>query len=109
MLCVEDYLACLAWVKNNGGVQGMINRADKNTKTLSDWVNKTPWIDFLAQDPTTRTNTGVCLVFCDDEFKADYPNVKTENVKFDYNPSKEIIKQFNKKFDENDKIIEEER
>ncbi len=70
MLCVEDYLACLNWVKNNGGVQGMINRADKNTKALSEWVNKTPWIDFLAQDPNTRTNTGVCLVFCDAEFKA---------------------------------------
>jgi phosphoserine aminotransferase len=70
MLCVEDYLACLAWVKKNGGVQGMISRADKNTKALSEWVAKTPWIDFLATDPTTRTNTGVCLVFCDAEFKA---------------------------------------
>lgn len=70
MLCVEDYLACLAWVKNNGGYKGMIKRADNNTKALSDWVNKTPWIDFLAQDPATRTNTGVCLVFCDAEFKA---------------------------------------
>ena len=28
-----------------------------------DWVEKTPWIDFLAKDPATRSNTGVCLVF----------------------------------------------
>lgn len=70
MLCVEDYLACLDWVKNNGGLQGMIRRADKNTKVLSQWVEKTPWIDFLATDTNTRTNTGVCLVFCDAEFKA---------------------------------------
>lgn len=30
-----------------------------------DWVEKTPWFTHLAQDPATRSNTGVCLVFAD--------------------------------------------
>lgn len=70
MLCVEDYLACLEWVRSIGGYAGAVKRADDNTKILSDWVERTPWIDFLAKDPATRTNTGVCLVFCDAEFKS---------------------------------------
>jgi phosphoserine aminotransferase len=43
----------------------MIGRADANTKALSDWVAKTPWIDFLAADPAIRSNTSVCLKVVD--------------------------------------------
>jgi len=70
MICVEDYLACLAWVKENDGYKGMVKRANANTAILTEWVNKTPWIDFLAQAPETRSNTSVCLVFSDPNFQA---------------------------------------
>jgi phosphoserine aminotransferase len=65
MLCVEDYLDALNWAKSVGGLKGMIGRADANTKALSDWVAKTPWIDFLAVDPAIRSNTSVCLKVVD--------------------------------------------
>jgi phosphoserine aminotransferase len=65
MLCVEDYLDALNWAKSVGGLKGMIARADANTKVLSDWAAKTPWIDFLAQDPAIRSNTSVCLKVVD--------------------------------------------
>ncbi len=65
MLCVEDYLDALNWAKSVGGLKGMIGRADANTKALSDWVAKTPWIDFLAADPAIRSNTSVCLKVVD--------------------------------------------
>jgi phosphoserine aminotransferase len=65
MLCVEDYLDALHWAKSVGGLKGMIGRADANTKALSDWVAKTPWIDFLAADPAIRSNTSVCLKVVD--------------------------------------------
>jgi phosphoserine aminotransferase len=65
MLCVEDYLDALNWAKSVGGLKGMIGRADANTKALSDWVGKTPWIDFLAADPAIRSNTSVCLKVVD--------------------------------------------
>ncbi|MBN9602356.1 MAG: phosphoserine transaminase [Afipia felis] len=65
MLCVEDYLDALNWAKSVGGLKGMIGRADANTKALSDWVAKTPWVDFLAADPAIRSNTSVCLKVVD--------------------------------------------
>ncbi|PNG24248.1 phosphoserine transaminase [Methylocella silvestris] len=65
MLCVEDYIDALEWGKSIGGLPALIARANANTKTLADWVAATPWIDFLARDPATRSNTSVCLKVVD--------------------------------------------
>src|SRR6266545_212663 len=65
MLCVEDYLDALNWAKSIGGLKALIARADANTKVLSDWKAKTPWIDFLAKETSIRSNTSVCLKFTD--------------------------------------------
>ena len=65
MLCVEDYIDALQWAKSVGGLKGLIARADANAKALADWVERTPWIDFLARAPETRTNTSVCLKVVD--------------------------------------------
>src|SRR5438128_1291659 len=65
MLCVEDYLDALNWAKSVGGLKALIARADANTKVLADWKAKTPWIDFLAKDPSIRSNTSVCLKVVD--------------------------------------------
>src|SRR5437879_4470588 len=61
MLCVEDYLDALTWAKSLGGLKSLIARADANTKIIAQWVARTAWVDFLAKDPTTRSNTSVCL------------------------------------------------
>ncbi|MDF3381723.1 MULTISPECIES: phosphoserine transaminase [Sulfitobacter] len=66
MLCVEDYLLALDWAKSVGGLKGLIARADANTKAVADFVEAHDWIDFLATDPATRSNTSVCLKFTDD-------------------------------------------
>jgi phosphoserine aminotransferase len=65
MLCVEDYLDALVWAKSVGGLDALIARADANTKAIADWVKVTPWVDFLARDPATRSNTSVCLKVVD--------------------------------------------
>jgi len=65
MLCVEDYLDTLAWAKSIGGLDALIARADANTKAIADWVARTPWVDFLARVPATRSNTSVCLKVVD--------------------------------------------
>jgi phosphoserine aminotransferase len=67
MLCVEDYLDALNWAKATGGLKGLIGRANANFKVLADWVAKTPWIDFYAEDPRTRSNTSVTLKVVDPE------------------------------------------
>ena len=70
MLCVEDYIDALQWAKGLGGLDALIARADANTKVLADLVAANDWIDFLAKDPATRSNTSVCLVFSDPAVKA---------------------------------------
>ena len=72
MLCVEDYLDTLAWAKSVGGLKGLMARADANFKVLADWAARTPWIDFFAEDPATRSNTSVTLKIVDaDVLKRD--------------------------------------
>jgi phosphoserine aminotransferase len=65
MLCVEDYLDALAWAESSGGLKGLHARADANAKVLYDWTANTPWLDPLAADPATRSNTSVCLKIVD--------------------------------------------
>ena len=65
MLCVEDYLDALAWAKSIGGLRALIARADANVKVIADWVAQTAWIEFLANDPSLRSNTSVCLKIID--------------------------------------------
>ncbi|QBF29784.1 phosphoserine transaminase [Thalassococcus sp. S3] len=65
MLAVEDYLQCLAWARSVGGLTGLIARADANAGAIADFVGSHDWIDFLASDPATRSNTSVCLKFTD--------------------------------------------
>jgi phosphoserine aminotransferase len=61
MICVEDYLDALNWA-SEFGLGGLIERSKANLKVVEDWVAKTEWVDFLAQDAKTRSNTSVCLM-----------------------------------------------
>ena len=70
MLCVEDYADALRWVEDIGGLTALLARADANAAVIYDWVARTPWIDVLATDPKTRSNTSVCLRFADADFSS---------------------------------------
>lgn len=61
MICVEDYLDALEWA-GKIGLSGLIERSMANLKVVEDWVAKTDWVDFLAQDAKIRSNTSVCLM-----------------------------------------------
>jgi phosphoserine aminotransferase len=65
MLCVEDYIDALQWAKTVGGLEGLIGRADANSKAIADWVARTDWVDFLAVSANIRSNTSVCLKVVD--------------------------------------------
>ncbi len=65
MLCVEDYLDALRWGQSVGGLTGLIGRADRNLAVIAAWVERTPWAEFLARRPETRSNTSVCLRIVD--------------------------------------------
>jgi phosphoserine aminotransferase len=79
MLCVEDAIDALKWADAIGGLTEMQRRADANLAILADWVAKTPWVEFLAEDPAARSNTSVCLKVVDpritglaDDAQADF-------------------------------------
>jgi len=65
MLCVEDYIDALKWSASIGGLPALLARSDANLKVIADWVKKTPWVDFLAEDEANRSNTSVCLKVVD--------------------------------------------
>ncbi len=74
MLCVEDYLDALKWAGSIGGLEGLMARADGNLKIIADWVDRTDWVDFLAVDPATRSNTSVCLKVVDPDITGLAPD-----------------------------------
>ncbi|OIQ28241.1 MAG: phosphoserine aminotransferase [Alphaproteobacteria bacterium MedPE-SWcel] len=69
MLAVEDYLFALDWARSVGGLKGLIARADANAAAIHAFTYANDWIDNLASDPATRSNTSVCLKFTDKRIK----------------------------------------
>ena len=63
MLAVEDYIWALEWADRLGGLDALIARADANAAALNDIVERYDWLDHLAGDPASRSNTSVCLTF----------------------------------------------
>ncbi len=70
MLCVEDYLDALAWAQSVGGLPALIQRANRNSAIIFDWIERTPWISNLAVDPRTRSTTSVSLAFSDPRLRS---------------------------------------
>ena len=85
MLCVADYLDALAWIDSIGGLTGAIARSEANLAIIEEFVNKTPWLRFLAEDPATVSNTSVCLSVDanPEQVKEIVKLLETESVAFD--------------------------
>ncbi len=81
MLAVEDCLDALNWVKSIGGLPQTIKRAQANCDAIADWVSKTEWAAFLAEDDTARSTTSVCLKITDPWFEALDDADKTPFIK----------------------------
>ena len=70
MLCVEDQLDALKWAESIGGLPALIKRSESNLAVLADWVAKTPWVDFMAEDASIRSCTSICLKIADPDVLA---------------------------------------
>jgi phosphoserine aminotransferase len=81
MLCVEDALDALKWADSVGGLQGLIRRSLDNFMAIERWVEDTPWVEFLATEPTTRSNTSVCLKIVDAQFLNLDPKAQADFIK----------------------------
>ena len=85
MLCVADYLDALSWVDSLGGLGGAIARSEANLAAIKAFVGENDWIDFLAKDPATLSNTSVCLTVdaSPEQVKAMVKLLADESVAFD--------------------------
>jgi phosphoserine aminotransferase len=90
MLAVEDYLVALKWAKSIGGLDALMHRADANARAIFNFCAQHDWIENLAVDKATRSNTSVCLKFTDTRItdgatfaKAVAKRLEAENVALD--------------------------
>ena len=101
MLVMEDALDGLTWAAGIGGLPELIRRSEANLAAVAAWVDRTPWVDFLAEDPRTRSCTSICLKIVDPWFtgldaderaqvaKKVTSLLETEEVAYDIAPYRE--------------------
>ena len=80
LLCVEDCIASLAWAESVGGLPALIARAEKNAAVISRFVDRTAWLEYLAEAPETRSITSVCLAFSDPDIPQNGMRAFSGNV-----------------------------
>jgi phosphoserine aminotransferase len=80
MLCVEDALDGLAWAESAGGLAALVARSEANLAAIAAWVAKTPWVEFLARDPATRSCTSICLAITDPWFSEQAPEAQQKAI-----------------------------
>ncbi len=68
MLAAEDALDGLRWAESVGGLPGLVERSQANLDAVAGWVEATDWVEFLAEDPATRSSTSICLKIADPWF-----------------------------------------
>jgi phosphoserine aminotransferase len=81
LLCVEDALDGLAWAEREGGLPALVKRAESNLAEVASWVERTPWVGFLARDPATRSCTSICLEVVDPWFRGLEPAARAKTIK----------------------------
>ena len=79
MLCVEDALDALKWVKEVGGIEKTINLSKKNLTVVENKIKKSLWLDFLPEEKSIRSCTSICLKIKESILeKYEAVNIKTK-------------------------------
>ncbi|MFQ5775912.1 MAG: phosphoserine transaminase [Kiloniellaceae bacterium] len=81
MLCVEDAIDSLRWAEEIGGLPALVARAEANLEAVADWVARRDWVDFLAEDPATRSCTSICLKIADPWFETLAPGARAATAR----------------------------
>ncbi|MBX7250135.1 MAG: phosphoserine transaminase [Caulobacteraceae bacterium] len=68
LLTLEDWMDALRWAARAGGLAELKRRTLSNYQVLEDWVERTPWIGFVAEHRRIRSETSVCLKVVDRAF-----------------------------------------
>ena len=92
MICVEDAIDSLMWVESIGGLDALINRSKNSFNSIKQWIEKTSWVDFLADTLEEKylSNTSITFKVVAEWF------LKNEEIK-----QRAIIKEICKLLEEN--------
>ncbi len=63
LLCAEDAVDGLRWAESVGGLKGLIGRCEASLAAVATWVEGSAWAGFLAEVPSQRSCTSICLKF----------------------------------------------
>lgn len=81
MLAVEDAIDGLRWAQSVGGLPELIRRSETNLAIATAWQRGCGWADFLAEDPTIRSCTSICLRVVHPEVTARSPEEQARFVR----------------------------
>jgi phosphoserine aminotransferase len=65
MMCVEDCLDALQWMRGIGGLTAAQAKASANADVVYGWADKSAWLRPLCRDKALRSHTSVCLALTD--------------------------------------------
>ena len=85
MLCVEDAIDTLNWTQDIGGLKTLIDRSEESLFYIEEWVKNTNWIEFLTDDKSIRSNTGITFKIIESWF-----------LKMEEKNQREIMKETNR-------------
>ncbi len=80
MLCIEDVLDSLNWIKKIGGLSKTIELSKYNLKIVQNAVLNIDWLEFLAVSPDSRSSTSICLVITDKKFNSHSEEIRKEKI-----------------------------
>ena len=83
MLCVEDALDSLKWVKQVGGIEKTIELSKQNLLVVEKKIRNSLWLDFLPEEENIRSCTSICLKIKEsvlDKYETDKLKEKMNNV-----------------------------
>ena len=83
MLCVEDALDALNWVKQAGGLEKTIELSKNNLLVVEKKIKNSQWLDFLSEEESIRSCTSICLKIKDsilEKYETEKLKEKMNNV-----------------------------
>lgn len=70
ILALIDADANLNWIIKNGGISCIRKIMNTNYSIMKDWVNKTPWIEFLVKEENYRSKAIASLIMNDNKWNS---------------------------------------
>ncbi|GHS92385.1 phosphoserine aminotransferase [Alphaproteobacteria bacterium] len=61
LLTIQDMQSALDWAEKKGSLPGLLQRVQGNYEAIKEWVQKTPWADFLVEEEENRAKNVLCL------------------------------------------------